>query len=431
MKLCINKTSTQDFTHITNHSDECDENTAFLVTPLSKKYLHLAKSRTTHIVDARELNKYISIDIKTIGITGTNGKTTVASIISFVLSGLGFKTATLGTMGFFINNTLVEKTQNTTPDTLEIYDYLTKARNNKCEFFIMEVSSHSISQNRIAGIDFEAKVHTNITRDHLDFHKSIQNYRDTKNSFLQNATNVIINQDDKYVKPPKQHISYSTKAKGDIQANHICIDANGINTTISYKHESSKLYSKLLGEFNLSNILGAIGAIKACTNAKLDDICKEISSFSNVSGRVEIISQEPLIIIDFAHTPDGMEKVFSIFKDKKISVVFGAGGDRDRDKRALMGSIASLYANKIYLSNDNPRYENDKDIIDGILDGIKNKDNVEVIYDRREAIGKAIDDVRKLKYDVLMVLGKGNEDYQDIQGIKKPFNDKEAIKGFL
>jgi len=422
--------SKYDFSFITNNSDECNKDTAFLLTSLNKKYLSIAKQKTNYIICAEDLNKYIPLNIKTIGITGTNGKTTITYIISFILNSLGHKTATIGTMGFFINNKLIEKTQNTTPDTLELYSYMLKAC-NKCEFFVMEVSSHAIAQNRIAGIIFDTKVHTNITQDHLDFHKSIQEYRSIKNSFLNNARNIIVNIDDKYLTYSKNHTTYSINANADINATNINIEQDSINAKIKYKNEESHLKSKLLGAFNLSNILASIGVVMSSINISLESICKEIYKIEKIDGRMQVASNNPLIIVDFAHTPDGMQKVLEIFKNKKIIILFGAGGDRDSSKRELMGKTADMWAAKIYLTNDNPRFENEEKIIKQIKQGIKNTNKIQIIYDRKLAIKEAIKDVLTLKDGVLLVLGKGNEEYQNKNGISKKFSDMIQIKRYL
>jgi UDP-N-acetylmuramoyl-L-alanyl-D-glutamate--2,6-diaminopimelate ligase len=430
--LKINTRHSCDFDFITNDTRQCTKNSAFLITSLSKKYLSDAKKKTTHIVYAKDLNQYISLDnIKIIGITGTNGKTTVSSIINFLFIKLKYKCALLGTRGFFINDILVEDTKNTTPDTLEIYNYIKKAIELKCEFFIMEVSSHAISQDRIAGINFETKIHTNITQDHLDFHKTIQEYRKIKNSFLKNSKNIIINKDDECVQYNTNAILYSLSQDGYLKVIDYTCDNEHTLATIEYNNEIVNLSSPLIGKFNLSNILASITTIKLSTNETLQNICKYLSKFSNIEGRMEIVNKNPLIIIDFAHTPDGMEQVFKIFNKQKIIVVFGAGGDRDKNKRKIMGKIASLYTSKIYLTNDNPRCENEVDIINNILEGINDKNKVNIIYNRKDAIQNAIQDIKKNIYDVLLIMGKGSEKYQEIYNKKIFFSDKDTVLKYI
>ena len=419
------------FSAITNHSEECDENTAFLLTDLSRKYLPSAKAKTPHILEAKDLCTYISLTgIKIIGITGTNGKSTVASMISFALHSLGDSVATLGTLGFFINEKQVFKNANTTPDTLELYSYILQAKEAKCEYFVMEVSSHAIAQSRIAGLEFVAKVITNITQDHLDFHKNIEEYRVVKNSFLRDSECMVANGDDENIETRENFYTYGIKKSALLQA-QAHSSSSGIQATLALGSEKCEFHSPLVGDFNLSNFLASILCVQKITNHSFVKIAKTLEAFRGIPGRMEIVSEKPLVIVDFAHTPDGMQKVLEVFAGKKICVLFGAGGNRDKAKRAMMGRVADAYAQKIYLTNDNPRDEEEHKIIAGILEGIEAKEKVTVTLDRKEASAQALQYTIQKDCDALLVLGKGSETTQEIRGKKLAYQDKQVIEELL
>jgi UDP-N-acetylmuramoyl-L-alanyl-D-glutamate--2,6-diaminopimelate ligase len=414
--------NSKEFKFISDDTNELTKNSAFLLNDINRKYLKIAKQKTSIILKTNDLKKYLKSNIKIIGITGTNGKTTVGSILSYTLSKLGKKIAFQGTMGFFINDKEIKGKSLTTPMPLDIHYNIHKACEHKCDFFIMEVSSHAIAQNRIEALRFDLKIHTNITRDHIDFHKSIDNYINVKNSFFADETKKIINIDDKIIKfNPKNAITYSIKNNANTQAINICLDEN-IKSDIKFNKEKEYINSKLYGKFNLYNILAVISSIKALIDTPLLDITKIINNFMGIKGRMEVVSINPLIIIDFAHTPDGMEQIFQSFKNKNIAVVFGAGGDRDKEKRALMGEIANKYANTIYITRDNPRSEKQENISKDILKGIQKK--AIIIHDRKKALKEAI---ANLKDDVLLILGKGDEKYQEIDGNFIEFSDEEVV----
>lgn len=403
---------------ITDNTTEIEQADFFLLTIRNKKYLKEIP-RKINIITIPDLIKEWKLDqIKFVGITGTNGKTTVATTISHILNSLNHLAANQGTSGFFIGSKKITDKKMTTPEILETLFNAKTALEKNAKFFIMEVSSHSIKQQRIQEINFTLKVHTNITSDHLDYHKTITEYQQVKNSFLKdNKTIVVINIDDEFVyKKQKNIITYSwNKNKAD------------------YKIKDLNFKTPLVGKFNLYNLTASFIAVqKLLPKISSKEIKKTLIDFKGMAGRMEVISKEPLIIVDFAHTPDGMEKVLSAFninnknKNKKISVVFGAGGDRDNSKRSVMGKIADQYAQKIYLTSDNPRGENPKKIIQQILVGIKNKKKVQIFLDRKKALQKALQDLSA--NEILLVLGKGDETYQEIQGVKIPFDDKKIIK---
>lgn len=414
---------------ITDNTKEIDENTLFLATKINEKYI---TPTIPNILYPKDIKDYFKINkIKLIGITGTNGKTTTASLIYSLLLDLGYKTALIGTRGFYINDKRVNSYTYTTPFTLELYSHIKNAVEAKCKFLVMEVSSHSIVQERIEGLDFFIKIHTNITRDHLDYHKTLQNYILAKHMFLtREGGTLLANIDDPNLQTDilGDFNSYSiTKKDSDYKIDVYSLDGY-LSGVIVSKNKSCTFDSNLVGYFNLYNILASVSAVKIATNKKLSKIVKALPNFGGVRGRMEVVSSSPLIVVDFAHTPDAMINVFKAFS-KDIIVVFGAGGDRDKLKRPLMGEAASKYAKKLVLTDDNPRNENEKSIIDDILKGVEPSCEYEVITNRYQAIKRAID-IRK-DDEMILVLGKGDEEYQIIKNEKHPFSDVNVIKDIL
>jgi UDP-N-acetylmuramoyl-L-alanyl-D-glutamate--2,6-diaminopimelate ligase len=428
MKMRVNN---QPFEFVTDNSNDCNSNGAFLKTNQNQKYLEQAQNNGCHtVLDIEEFKKIINTDIKIIGITGTNGKTTTAAMIYSILLDLGFKVALLGTRGFFVNDEKIKSKSLTTPMPLEIYENIDFACQNGCEYFVMEVSSHAIAQNRVEGLEFELKVHTNITSDHLDYHKTLKDYIDIKNSFFEDETKKIINKDDKNIKfNYKNSMTYSVEGTSASKLIAYTMNDYGLSGAIKYFDEISDFHSPMLGFFNLYNITCTITSVKFLTNRPLQDICDTLENFYGVAGRMEIISSSPLIVIDFAHTADGIEQVCDYFKTRNLVVLFGAGGDRDRTKRPFMGQKVASFSKKIYITSDNPRTENPQDIVDDILIGIENKESVKVILDRKEAIKTAISELKE--DEVLLVLGKGDETTQEINGEFLPFSDKVVIEELL
>lgn len=396
------------------------------------------------VLQACDLPKYFDMTPKIIGITGTNGKTTTAAIIYSILLDLGYSCALLGTRGFFANDKELQPKGLTTPSILELYADIHQAAQLGCEYFVMEASSHSIVQNRIEGLEFCAKVLTNITSDHLDYHQTLQEYVRVKNSFFSDKVLKIINRDeDKVIFNPENSYGYAVEAKSNLSVNaYSCVQ--GINAHIVFKQnspikktskqkdtEDALVDSPMYGLHNLYNILAAIACVKCLTNKPLEVIAQTLQNFAGVSGRMEVISLEPLVIVDFAHTHDGMKQIFESFKSRKISVVFGAGGDRDKSKRPKMGQCAYNYAYKIYITSDNPRSEDPKDIIKDISEGIPSNPTkfIATLVDRKKAIQKALDE---LAFDeILLVLGKGDETYQIVGSEKRHFDDREIIREHL
>jgi len=413
----------------TDNSKEANSEVAFVYSSQNEKFCDDAKANNcVDLIPSTKLKDYVDFSsIKVIGITGTNGKTTTAAAIYSILLDLGYKVALQGTRGFYINDEKVEDYTLTTPVQLANFAHIQKAIDNKCDFFVTEVSSHAIEQKRVEGIDFELKVHTNITRDHLDYHKTIEEYINVKNSFFSDASKKLINKDDKVVKfNTKNAYTYSLENPSTYKVTAYSFK-NGMHVMFSNIEKMHSFSSSMMGIFNIYNLIAAIASVHLTTNKTLDEICEAVENFAGVSGRMEIVSVEPLIIIDFAHTPDGMKEVYESFNHKDIITVFGAGGDRDKDKRPLMGQLATNFAKHIIVTSDNPRFEDPDLIIEDICKAIPNKDNLTIEVNRKEAIKKGIELAKQNKNSVLLILGKGDEPYQIIYDKKFPLVDKDEV----
>ncbi len=414
-----------------DNSQEVNDEISFVYSKTTERYISNAKENGCKtFVKAQDLKKLVDFSsIKIVGITGTNGKTTTSAAIYSTLLDLGYKVALQGTRGFFINDERIEEYSLTTPIQLGNFEHILKAQDNNCDFFIMEVSSHAIVQNRIEGLDFALKILTNITRDHLDYHNTIEDYISVKNSFFQDETPKLINKDEKKaLYNVKNGFAYSLDEPSTYKVQAYSFK-EGMHVALQYFNETVNYSTEVTGLFNIYNLTAAIAASHILTKKPLQDICDALENFAGVSGRMETISTKPYVVVDFAHTPDGMKEVLKSFPSKDITVVFGAGGDRDKEKRAVMGRVAFHYATKIIVTSDNPRFEDPDLIIDDILSGIPKHDNVEVEVNRKLAIEKALSNV--CKNTVVLILGKGDEEYQTIYDKKFPLNDKNIVNQIL
>jgi UDP-N-acetylmuramoyl-L-alanyl-D-glutamate--2,6-diaminopimelate ligase len=421
----------QDFKYVSENSGECDKQTAFVLTTQNEKYLQNAMDNNAHsIIKITDIAKLFGIDkIKIVGITGTNGKTTTASAMYSFLLDLGYKAAMQGTRGFFMNDSVAEGKTLTTPSVLNTYKHIYQAVEAGCEYFIMEVSSHAIVQKRVEGLNFELKILTNITQDHLDFHKTIEEYIAVKNSFFADESKKLINKDEpRALFNMKNAFSYGIEhpATFKLMAYSLNDASSGI---IQHFKEIVPFTASLHGFFNLYNLMAAISGVQILTGKKLEEVAEVVDNFAGVSGRMEQVCEAPNVIVDFAHTPDGMQQVLNALKEKELLVVFGAGGDRDKTKRPLMGRVAVSLAKKIYITSDNPRHEDPELIVEDILAGIEDKSNVKVELNRKKAIQMALDDQEG--DEVVVILGKGDETYQIIYDEKFPFDDREVVRELL
>ncbi len=421
-----------DFKAVTDNSKECNETTAFILTNQNKKYLEDAKkASTSKVLTPNECLEILGIKdkIKIIGITGTNGKTTTAAAIYSILLDLGKKVAFQGTRGCFINEKRYENKSLTTPPILQTMASIKRAIEEECEYFVMEVSSHALEQKRIEGLEFALKVFTNVTQDHLDYHGSIDAYIAIKSSFFDDETPKLINKDDGKIRFNRKNcMTYGADNPSTYKVAAYSLK-DGVSAVVQKFDKMYDFYSPLHGFFNLYNMLAAISAIDMLEVAPMEKICEAVESFGGVEGRMEVVSNDPLVIVDFAHTPDGMDKVLDALKDRNIVVVFGAGGDRDKNKRPKMGNIASRYAKKVIVTSDNPRSENSDEIIQDIVAGIKDKSTLHVEPNRKKAIEYALH--VRAQNEIVVILGKGDETYQEIQGNKIPFDDRKIVRSLL
>jgi len=391
--------------------------------------------------------------MKLIGVTGTNGKTTVTSLINHAVSQAGMKTGLIGTNGNYINRRFIE-TEFTTPESVELNKLLADMQSADVEFVTMEVSSHSLALKRVYGIDFDVVVFTNLTPEHLDFHESMENYFEAKKRLFDsmkringkgNRTSVIYNNDDEYGrriigKTESARISYgfepSSYSVKDLKMN---FDSMSFKMLVPLNGEGINEFdvtSKLIGRFNVYNILAASAALKSL-NLTYSQIRGSIESFKPVTGRFNQIKLEngATAIIDYSHTPDSLFNALSTIREimassgaaGKIITVFGCGGNRDKTKRPKMGEIAAGLSGEVIVTSDNPRDEEPMAIINDILKGIKT-DNYKIEVDREKAIIKAIE--LSSGNDVILVAGKGHENYQEIKGVKYHLSDSEIVERF-
>lgn len=421
----------QPYRYISENSAECSNECAFLLTRQNEKYKNDALSRGAQcIVTPSECWKLFGLDrIKVIGITGTNGKTTTASAIYSILLDLDHKAAMQGTRGFFMNDAIVEGKTLTTPTVMNTYRHMAQAIQAGCEYFVMEVSSHAIEQERIAGIQFALKILTNITQDHLDYHGTLEEYVRIKNHFFQDDSKKLINKDEPRADfNVKNAYSYGVENPATYKILAYSLN-DGISGVLKHFEEMVTFETSLHGFFNLYNITAAMAAVHLVSGNSFEEITEAVENFGGVSGRMEVVSESPLVIVDFAHTPDGMQQVLNALKEKEVVVVFGAGGDRDRSKRPMMGKVAASFAKKIYVTSDNPRFEDPDEIIADILAGIDDESNVYVDVNRRNAITKAL--TERCGDEIVLILGKGDETMQIIYDKEFPFDDRIVAREIL
>ena len=418
------------YTSITDDTSKLDSKTLFLKTAQNAVYFDALETKPAYITPAELLEAWQLEEMKVVGVTGTNGKTTVtAAIYSFLLD-LDEKPALQGTRGLFAQEKRIEQKSMTTPSILETLHNMKQTSDLGCNYFIMEVSSHAIDQKRIEGLNFALKVHTNVTSDHLDYHGTVEEYRRVKSLFFADESPKLLNKDDikniTYNPIGAQSYGVDEPATFKVQAFSLL---HGITAGIKHLQTEATFHSPMVGLFNLFNLMAAIGSVQMLTGRNIEEICEVVAYFAGVSGRMEVVSQDPLVIVDFAHTDDGMHAVLESMKDRDLSVVFGAGGNRDKEKRPRMGAVAGRYANKIYVTSDNPRDEVPEQILEEILVGLRGKENVTACPDRGLAIKMALDALQE--NEVLLILGKGDEDYQEIKGVKHPFDDRTVVRELL
>ena len=390
---------------------------------------------------AAEFYNYPSKELKIIGITGTNGKTTTASLIYAILKQAGFKIAQLGTLGIIADGFHKNKTL-TTPGPITLHKILRDLSDNNFTHVVMEISSHALDQYRVADIDFDISIFTNLSNEHLDYHNDMETYFKTKSRLFRMMPitgTSIIHTDKVYGKKMKLESSapvvcISMNDKADVYYQEINFSLTGINGLIKAGNEKIAYNSKLIGEFNAENIISAVSA-GITLNVSPRDIEHAIRKTNSIEGRMEIFKtrNEKSIVVDYAHTPDSYFKVLSTLKkllnnQYKMHVLFGCGGNRDRSKRNEMGKIAAKFAHKIWITPDNPRHENIEQINSEITKGI-DRNKFEVFKNRKNGLETAI---KKMNSgDMLVVFGKGRENFQDINGVKIKYSDIKIIESHL
>ena len=373
-------------------------------------------------------------NIKFIGITGTNGKTTTAYLTSQLLTQLNIKNAYIGTIGFYINSKFIRELPNTTPDILLLYNILFECLEKDIKVIVMEVSSHALSYERINGINFDVAGFTNLTEDHLDYHITMEKYLNAKKQILNYIKKdgiMVTNIDDKYGKNFK-YKNYKTLGFKESDYKIENYEYTNLTTKINFKYDK-KNYNveiNLLNKFNIYNYITALAFVNNL-GIKIEDIVRVTNKIYPPNGRNEIIKVgKSIAIVDYAHTPDAVEKIIKSTletKKGKIITIIGCGGDRDPKKRPMMGNIATELSDYVILTNDNPRTENEVNIMKDIIKGIT-KNNYEIIYDRCIAIKKGLDLLEE--NDTLLILGKGHEDYQIIGNKKIHLSDKEEVLNY-
>lgn len=373
---------------------------------------------------------YPQNQLKIVGVTGTNGKTTTTYILESILGEKNV--ARIGTVEYKIGDEIIPA-PNTTPSSLEIIKICKKALEKNIKYLIMEVSSHGLDIGRVNMLRFEAGIFTNLTLDHLDYHKTMENYYLAKRKLfdlVKNKKNSIINIDDEYGKRYLEYtngISYGI-GQGDIQGEIKQITREGQEVAIKIFEKEYKVNLRLLGRYNLSNLLGAIGAVKTLGLSD-EEIISKIPLIHGAPGRFEPvkIDRDFTVIVDYAHTGDALENILKSineFKSNRVITVFGCGGDRDKTKRPIMGAIAEKYSDIVIVTSDNPRTEDPNEILKDIAVGLTKENHIIEVH-REKAIEKAVSLAEK--NDIILIAGKGHENYQVIGREKIHFDDKEEV----
>jgi len=430
--------------------DGCVANGASAVVLSNPTYLPTQPTDTTYIlVDntdhalgllAAQWYGHPSRQLTLVGVTGTNGKTTIATLLYNLVRALGHKAGLLSTVVNYVDDEAVPATH-TTPDALELNGLLRRMVDAGCTYAFMEVSSHAIAQQRIAGLDFDGALFTNLTRDHIDYHKTFDNYRDTKKRLfdsLKSSAFAVTNIDDKngLVMTQNCHAdvhTYSTRSLADYKAQILEEGFDGMMLDINGK----QVFVPLVGRFNVSNLLCIYGAA-LCLGFDELEVLRVLSTLHPVNGRFETIhsSKGWTAIVDYAHTPDAVDNVIRTIREiknpkAKLITVVGCGGNRDKGKRPMMAQIAKQGSEQLILTSDNPRDEEPDDILRDMTDGLTAEElrSTLVISDRAAAIQTAC--TLAQQGDVILIAGKGHEDYQIIKGVKYHFDDHEQVKKYI
>jgi UDP-N-acetylmuramoyl-L-alanyl-D-glutamate--2,6-diaminopimelate ligase len=409
-------------------------------------------SRYAMAVLAAHYYNYSSNGMKVIGITGTNGKTTTSCILEKILRDCGFRTGLMGTIRMKVGDTYTNM-ERTTLEAIDLQRNFRTMADEGTDYCVMEVSSHALDLGRVKGIHFRSGIFTNLTQDHLDYHKTMAKYREAKgllyarmdNGFQSDKSKkqyAILNADDEasaYFSglTSAEIITYGIEQECDVRASDIRISAEGTAFHLTSFAGHADMKMKLIGKFNVYNALGAIATTLA-EGVPLEKIRHSLEEMSVVDGRMEVVDegQNFLVLVDYAHTPDGLENALQTireFAEGRVLTVFGCGGDRDRTKRPLMGKVTAKYSDYLYVTSDNPRTEDPEQILQDIVPGVTEsgfpQGKYEMIVDRKAAIELAI--AAAGPQDVVLIAGKGHETYQDILGVKHAFDDRLVAREAL
>lgn len=378
-------------------------------------------------------------DMTIIGVTGTNGKTSVTLLLKQVLeAALGAKVGLIGTMNNMIGDVAIPS-ERTTPESFELQKLFAQMRDAGCKYVVMEVSSHAIALERVGGVHFSVAAFTNLTEDHLDFHKTMDNYCDTKALLFSRCDKAVINCDDAYFARIRENVCCpvltTSTQNGNLTAKDVQLHADGVSFSAVTKNESVPISLPIPGRFTVYNALTVLG-IASQLGISLTDCSKALANVEGVKGRIEVVptpGTDFTVLIDYAHTPDGLEKVLTSARDfckGRLIAVFGCGGDRDPIKRPIMGAIGTKLSDIAVITSDNPRTEVPMAIIEDILKGITpDMGEYIVIEDRKKAIAYAMDIAKK--DDMIVLAGKGHETYQEICGVKHHLDEREVVAEHL
>lgn len=387
---------------------------------------------------AADFYRHPSAKLNLVGVTGTNGKTSVSHWLAQSLNYLGQKTAVLGTVGNgFLNAT--SAASNTTPDAILLQAMLAEYLALNAQAVVMEVSSHGLDQGRVNGVEFDVAVLTNLSRDHLDYHGSMEAYAQAKQKLFSwpSLKCAVINADDAFGQrlltnlkaESKATLSYGFSDEADVRGSYLRLHEAGLSMQVTYQQKSVELQAPILGRFNAYNTLAVLSALLAM-DVSLEQALPALAQLQSVPGRMQQCGggKLPLVVVDYAHTPDALEKVLMTLREQapgQLICLFGCGGERDTGKRPLMGSVAAALADKIIVTSDNPRSESPDAIITEVLQGM-NGAVYQVQPDRAQAIKLAI--LSAQPGDIVLLAGKGHETYQEVAGVKQPFDDVEQAR---
>ena len=413
----------------------CEELPEDLVEGVTYVRVHNSEEAVGPIATA--FNDYPTEKVRLIGVTGTNGKTTIATLLYDMFRAMGYKVGLISTVCNYIDG-LAIPTEHTTPDAITLNSLLGRMANEGCKYVFMEVSSHSVAQHRIGGLRFAGGIFTNLTRDHMDYHKTVDNYLRAKKAFfdaLPKDAFVVTNADDKNGLVMTQNTrakvhTYSLRSLADFKGRILEHYFDGMLLEIN----NVEVFVQFIGRFNASNLLAVYGT--ACLLGKRpEEVLMVLSTLRPVNGRFDALHSPKgyTAIVDYAHTPDAITNVLNAIHEVqggkgKVITVVGAGGNRDKGKRPIMAQEAVKGSTRVIITSDNPRFEEPQDIINDMLEGLTpaQRSNVLTIVDRREAIRTAC--MLAEKGDVVLVAGKGHETYQDVKGVKHHFDDKEVLR---